>query len=332
MSEKSQVGMPQADPMRVEDDGAVRRRRTPPAGARFDWMERPDGVRVRVALWDARGDDRRGTVVILHGWREFIEKYFETVADLLDRGFGVATMDWRGQGLSSRPLADRHKGHAASFDANVDDVRALMTMVQDALPGPYFLMAHSFGGHCALRYLHDEPGMVERAVLLAPMIGIDLHGFPEAMARGLVAVARWFRFDRAYALFQGQYSEEARRRQASLLTSDPERFEDEIAAYRANPELALGGVTYGWLGAAFDSIDKLRAPGFAEAITTRLMVVLAGCERVVDNRAAKRFCRRLPNARIVEITGARHEILRERDELREQFWAAFDEFMDRAGV
>ncbi len=316
----------------AQDDGAgrdasARRRRTSPPGARFDWMERPDGVRVRVAFWPPQSGAGRGTVVILHGWREFIEKYFETIADLLDRGYGVATMDWRGQGLSSRPLADRHKGHAQTFEPNIEDVHALMAHAKAELPGPYFLMAHSFGGHCALRFLHEAPNAVDRAVLLAPMIGIYLHFLPEPVARALVKGAQVIGAESGYAPFQTRYSEAARHRQMTVLTSDPDRFEDELAACRANPDLALGGVTYGWLGAAFKSIARLRSPGFAEAITTRTLIVLAGCDRVVDNRLARRFYDRLPNAHLLEIAGARHEILKERDDLRQQFFAAFDRFM-----
>ena len=47
----------------------------------------------------------RGTVVLLTGRGEFIEKYAtEVVGELLERGFAVVALDWRGQGLSDRPL------------------------------------------------------------------------------------------------------------------------------------------------------------------------------------------------------------------------------------
>ena len=36
---------------------------------------------------------------------------------------------------------------------------------------------------------------------------------------------------------------------------------------------------------------------------------------------------RLKAGRVIVIPGARHEILMERDVLREQFWAAFDAFV-----
>ena len=77
-------------------------------------IKTPDGVTLRFARW-APPPGRKGTVVVLQGRAEFIEKYFETVRDLRARGFAVATFDWRGQGLSDRALSDRRKGHVRNF-------------------------------------------------------------------------------------------------------------------------------------------------------------------------------------------------------------------------
>src|SRR5205807_248701 len=77
-------------------------------------LQTPDGVLLRYARW-APPPGRKGTVCVFQGRTEFIEKYFEVVRDLRARGFAVATFDWRGQGLSQRPLYDRNKGHIESF-------------------------------------------------------------------------------------------------------------------------------------------------------------------------------------------------------------------------
>ena len=50
---------------------------------------------------------------------------------------------------------------------------------------------------------------------------------------------------------------------------------------------------------------------------------------MVGNRddASREFARRVPGVAAVTIPGARHEPLMEHDELREQFWAAFDAYV-----
>lgn len=311
-------------------DAGLRRRREAPPGGEFQWLTCKDGAAIRMAFWDARetgAGQGRGTILLLHGRREFIEKYYETIQDLLDRGFAVATFDWRGQGLSARPLVDRHRGHAADFATYLEDLDLFATVARQRLPGPVSILAHSFGGHCAVRYLHDHPELVERAVLVAPMLGIHFGILPPRVAQAIVRLA--LRLGRAerYAPAQGGYSPLKRRAEAIVLSSDAARLEDEIEACRVNPELALGGVTYGWLAAALDSLRLIHGPGYAEAIRRPVLTVLAGRDRVVDNRLIRAFAARLPRGELVEIADARHEILKERDELRAAFWMHFDRFM-----
>ena len=68
-----------------------------------------------MACFDAGARPLKGTVVVLPGRNECIEKYFETVRDLSDRGFATAVLDWRGQGGSDRLIRDAQRGHVKSF-------------------------------------------------------------------------------------------------------------------------------------------------------------------------------------------------------------------------
>ena len=77
-------------------------------------IKTPDGAELRFARW-APPVGRKGTVCVFTGRGEQIEKYFETVRDLRDRGFAVAMIDWRGQGHSSRRLRDPRKGYVRDF-------------------------------------------------------------------------------------------------------------------------------------------------------------------------------------------------------------------------
>ena len=77
-------------------------------------IKTPDGAELRFARW-APPAERKGTVCVFTGRSEQIEKYFETVRDLRDRGFAVAMIDWRGQGHSSRRLRDSAQGLCARF-------------------------------------------------------------------------------------------------------------------------------------------------------------------------------------------------------------------------
>lgn len=84
-----------------------------PGGAIPGRMVAFDGRGIRYCLWPQSG--WRGTVCLFGGRNDFIEKYFETIGELQQRGFAVAIMDWRGQGGSDRLLPDPRKGHVDDF-------------------------------------------------------------------------------------------------------------------------------------------------------------------------------------------------------------------------
>ncbi|MBW2643739.1 MAG: alpha/beta hydrolase, partial [Deltaproteobacteria bacterium] len=76
----------------------------------YNFMTMSDNQRIRYGIWHSHKEEKRGSVILLNGRKEFMEKYAETIRELNQRGFNVYSLDWRGQGLSSRMLANRHKG------------------------------------------------------------------------------------------------------------------------------------------------------------------------------------------------------------------------------
>ncbi len=303
----------------------------PPPGGETRYLKADDGVGLRCMIWPGTAGNARGSVILLGGRSEFIEKHFETAGDMLARGFAVAAMDWRGHGLSDRPLDNRQKNHYESFTPLVRDLDLLVDFVsKSGWPRPFYILAHSMGGHVALKYLHDHPGGVEGAVLSAPMVGLTYAPFGPGLSGKLAWMATGFGQARRYAPGQGDYGRlQKSKKIMDLLTSDPERFQDEHELISENPALALGGITYGWLAAAMASIKEINGPGYPEAIDTPVLVVQAGADRLVDNEIQRAFAERLPEGSLIRIEGARHELLKERDELRNRFLAAFDGFVAR---
>lgn len=303
------------------------------AGGRVVAVERPGGVRLRVARFPADGAGGRGRCVFLSGYTEFIEKHLPSIAELTARGFDVATLDWRGQGLSSRLLADRHKGHLDRMETHLEDLGAVLAALDGFDEGPPLtLLAHSMGAHIALRYCLLRPDRVARAALLAPMLGIGRPGLPTGLAKRLVEWFSLMPLAESYIFGGAGYGPRRRRFEGNALTNDREQFEAMHRLLDANPDLALGDPTFAWVRAAFRSIDAVMAPGTLESVETPLLLALAGKERVVSNAAIEAAAARLPNARLVRFPEAKHEILRERAPVRHAFWAAFDAFLAETGA
>lgn len=298
--------------------------------ARFvDWRA-PDGWPLRTLRCLPDGT-ARGTVLFLNGRADFIEKYLESYGTFLDWGYAVATLDWRGQGMSGRLGDHPHKGHQTDFDILVGDLAGWIAEVTRELPPPFHLVAHSMGGHVALRYLAEFPGTIARAVLLAPMLGIRTGGIPSPVTKRL---ARWMvSRGRAgdYAPTQrphGAWQSSSIRQEA--LTGDAERFADEIWWVMQNPALALGGVTYGWLDAAFRSLDRMHAPGYLQGVKTPILILLAEHEHVVDSVAARHMAAHMPDCRLDVIPEGRHELLRDTDAVRSAALARIRAMLDGA--
>ncbi|HEX3755082.1 MAG TPA: alpha/beta hydrolase [Rhizomicrobium sp.] len=290
------------------------------------------GARLRAARFAADpAVQDRGVCVLLNGQTEFIEKYFEVIDELRGRGFAVATMDWRGQGGSSHALTDNPlKSYVKDFAEYDEDLQTLMDwlvvpMVEKA-GRPPIAVAHSMGAHNLLRYLVRKPASFRAVVVSAPMIAVSLRGTAEWIAR-IVTVAS-IRAGRGTNWVWGMERRDPYRMtfEKQLVTSDRGRFERTQKFLRENPDLRLAGATWGWLAAAFRSMDWLSAPGRPESITTPALVIDAGADRIVIPEASRKFAARMPHASHLEIAGAGHEILMERDVFRVQWWAAFDAF------
>jgi lysophospholipase len=111
------------------------------------------------------------------------------------------------------------------------------------------------------------------------------------------------------------------------VTSDARRYAFTEWWFQADPRLKLGGVTYQWLHAGFDSIAMLQRPGMIEGIDVPVLLLSAGNDKLVDDASHPPVVRRLRQGRLVFYEEAQHEIMMETDEIRARFWADFDAFV-----
>lgn len=126
------------------------------------------GRRLRYAVFRSGDTAAKGTVVLLHGRNESIEKYFEMIGDLLARGLWVATFDWRGQAGSERLLKQLRRGHVRRFSDYEQDLSIFLEKI--VLPDtrlPFFLVAHSMGALVALAQAPRLATRIDRMVLNA---------------------------------------------------------------------------------------------------------------------------------------------------------------------
>ncbi|WP_298427867.1 alpha/beta hydrolase [Rhodoblastus sp.] len=299
-----------------------------PAGANIVGLRTSDGAELRAAWWRPEGVPR-GTVALVQGRAEFIEKYFEVIGELLSRGFVVATFDWRGQGLSRRLVRNRAKGHLRhSVDYRRDLDAFIRQLLAPDCPKPWFALAHSMGAAAVLDHSAalNGPEPFARIVATAPMI--DLYGFPGShTARRLAAFFHALGLSRMFipgggakTLFQKPFAR-------NVLTGDQRRFVRAAQLLGASPALGIGDPTIGWAYSAYHLMDRLKSDGCAERIRTPALLLAAADERLVSTPAIEAFARRLKTGSCLVLSDSRHEIMMERAGIRSEFWAAFDAFV-----
>ncbi|KPF57469.1 hypothetical protein IP88_16740 [alpha proteobacterium AAP81b] len=299
------------------------RRHRLPEGGVAERVAMADGTRLRVERWPGQ----RGTVLLLGGRGDFVEKYCEAIHELLALGYGVAAADWRGQGRSGRLGDAPMKGHCDSFAPWVADLGQLVAWLRQTMPAPWFGIGHSMGGHLLLRWLAEGGAGLDRALLLSPMLGIQAPPLgpwaTRRLARAMVAVGR----GGSWVLGGGPYVPavvgSARQR---MLTSDPDRYPNEGWWIARDAELGIGAPTWGWLAAAFASLDAL-TPAALAALTTPLLVLSPETDGLVDVAATRRQVAAIPGARLRTWPGAGHELLRETDAIRGEVLAQIDGFL-----
>lgn len=286
-----------------------------PEGTTCVWLTTSDGVRIRAAYW--RGG-ARGTVLLFPGRTEYIEKYGPAAADLGARGYAMATIDWRGQGIADRLLEERAPGHVDAFSDYQRDVAALVTFLKaERLPEPWFLIGHSMGGCIGLRSLHQ--GLPVRAVTFsAPMWGIKVRALLRPLAWATTTLGPMLGLgDRLVPSTSPMTYVLEAEFEGNFLTRDRAMYEFMQRQLTAHPDLAIGGPTLIWLREALRETQDLR--GMASP-PLPCLTVLGLAEQIVDIPAIHDRMRRWPGAEFDLVVDAEHELMMEGPAIRDRFY------------
>lgn len=294
----------------------------PMSAAKAAWLLTNSNERIRFAVVPPAAEPR-GSVILSPGRSEPIEKYGETASELAAKGFVVLIHEWAGQGLSGRYHRDSLRSHAVGgWERPLAHYRDLLDHAAGELPKPWIGVGHSMGGALIALALAEGEDRLDAALLSAPMIGINTGRMSFARARLLANVACAIGF--GGRLVMRQVDPADRPFENNRLTHDRTRYQRARDLFRDNTALRSGEPTYAWLRFALGLQHRFASFGPLPTVTTPVTMLLAEEETLVDNRAARGLCGKLPHCSAIEVPQARHEIPMEVDEARAYFWRAFD--------
>ena len=311
-------------------------RRAIPAGADEGKWRAADGHEIRFIHWPEppEGTAPRGSMLFMAGRGDAYEKYLESFEHWRLQGWRVSAADWRGQGGSGRLGNDDATGHIDDFSLWIADLAEYWNGWAADREGARVLVGHSMGGHLTLRAVMEdalEPAP-DALVLSAPM----LDTFPEMVP---------LPFKRGFASFMARIGDPKRPAwkisekpglkpgiRETLLTHDPDRYEDEMWWREQRPELQLGPGSWGWVRGAMESSSEIFRRGALEKVSLPVFVLGTEADKLVSPSAIRSAIDRLPHAdSLVFGDEAAHEILREEDAVRDKALAAVDSFLEKLG-
>jgi lysophospholipase len=293
-----------------------------PVGGKAIFVSTHDGTKIRVAYW--QGGDR-GTVLLLPGRTEYIEKYGRMVAKLQARNMNVVIIDWRGQGMSHRHDGRRDRGYVESFQHYQQDISAAIIASEiAALKGPRLLFSHSMGGCIGLRSLVSGLD-VEGAIFSSPMWGLEASTKDKLLLSAVNILGRPFGVHKS--LVPGSeptYYAASNPFEGNELTNDPDHYAMFQSHLKDEPDLGLGGPTIHW---AVEAIKEMNALRVASVPDIPILTFVGTEEVVVDGEAIKSRTSGFPNSRLEVVESGKHEVWMETPKIQTQVWDVMDKFL-----
>lgn len=247
-----------------------------------------DGL--RLYLRRSEVPDARGEILIAHGFGEHSGRYEALTEHLTSHNYSVTAYDHRGHGLS-----DGLPGHVESFDEYDHDLVKMVASIRERRqPKRLFLIAHSMGGLIALRYLARKNGMVDAAVISAPLIAVavPVPAHKLMIARVGARIAPRMRLDNEI--------------NPAVLSRDPEVGR----AYAADP-LVNRKVSTKWFAEATRAMEEVGRS--ATEIKTPILVMHGTEDRLASVDATRRLFENIgsPDKELVIYPGFYHELFNE---------------------
>ena len=297
-----------------------------PKGVKSYFVNMNDGKKIRLIYWKKKtySNDIRGTILLQQGHNEFVEKYYETIQEFLDRNFNVVCFDWRGQGLSDRMINEHNKQFIEDFDIHDNDLDYIInSIIKVNFPKPLIGIGHSMGGCILLSSLFLKQNNFDAMILSAPMLGFK----NEKILMYLLPILNLFYNKKSFFPFSKPNMGDEIPFQNNDLTKDELRYKRTQKLVKLNPKIRLWGITITWVNAVKKRLNLIRKESLNTKINIKLLIFNSINDRVVDSKKTNEIAKRLNNCNLINLFDIEHEIFMERDIHRKKMWDEIDKFL-----
>ena len=291
-----------------------------------------DGHRIYYETFKS-GEESRGSVVILHGFTEFIRKYSEIIYYFNQQGYDVYMIEHYGHGYSERrsDVGDNlSKVAVDEFEVYTDDLKQFMdeVVIPESKGRKLVLFAHSMGGGIGTRFLELYPEIFDYAVLSSPMIGINTNGIPEWIAKFISGSANLFGAGDGYVFGHYDWDAVESFSDPSCPATSYPRYYYFFEMRKEDEYHQTYGATWSWLNASLKATEKMVKKSEAEKVEIPVLMLQAEVDSLVRNDRQLEFASRAKNVHVVKCPDAHHEIFNSPDAIANAYWVTVFDFLD----
>lgn len=285
-----------------------------PDGFKWQTFKTQAGVNLRAGLLE--NDQAKATVVVIPGFTGSIEMIMREITQIHSAGFRVATIEYRGQGLSYRPLSNHpEKGYVESYALLADEVGQFADSIRNN-ELPLYFFSISKGAHITMRMAAQGKVDVDAYAIVVPMIEVHPGDIEYDTLASISNFVTKIGLGAAYIPDASAWpGEELVFGQSGPCNSNPATAQAQSALFAINEKLRTRGVTFKWLHETIKSSKQLLTPEFVRGITQPVKIYTAGIDTLVSTEKTQQFCSSLANCETQHFPEARHCITRENYEL-----------------
>ncbi len=269
---------------------------------------------------------KKKLIFMMAGRTEAVSKYAEVVYDLKGEGYDFLLLDSRGQGLSERELSDIQKGWVKSYKNYITDIEDLFKAlkIKENYSEVVFL-GHSMGAAIGLRYAEVNPKDFSKIVVNSPMIELKLDDKNERVVAMYMRLKVITGGGTDYIPGGGPTTEESPF-ENNRVTHSPARFEMARDLERSNPDLIMGSATVKWVLEGI-KMGRKTYKKRKKLFKTPILMFQAGIEHFSRYKRQDKICSQHPSCEKVLIKEGKHELLQEKDVIRNQVISKIKAFL-----
>lgn len=255
-------------------------------------------------------NNSKGSIVLIHGFTESIEKFYELIYYFTTEGYDVYALEHRGHSHSDK-FTDKSEIYVDNYNYYIEDIKTFIDTVVPKSQNLY-MFAHSMGGGIGTLFLERYPDYFQKAILNTPMLQINFGKTPNFVAKSYSRLGTLFGKGSALAIgetsFSGKYDFE------NASTSSKARYDYYYNKLQNNKNLQNGGASIKWINEALKITDEATKKSNIKKIKTRTLLFQAGNDHYVKASGQEKLTKNA-NITLIRISNSKHEIYRETDSI-----------------